>query len=97
MPTQPKPHSAEYFGPQRDFWWNRDFLDLRAKRWRLAEAATELAASRLLVAQAAARIEAGADAQLVAAQAKLFATRTAERQLPVLAQAMGDLGSDYQL
>ena len=44
------------------------------------------------VAQAAARIEAGADAQLVAAQAKLFATRTAERQLPVLAQAMGAEG-----
>jgi len=38
MPTQPKPHSAEYFGPQRDFWWNRDFLDLMATRWRLGEA-----------------------------------------------------------
>jgi len=61
-------------------------------RWRLAEAATELAASRLLVAQAAERIEAGADAQLPAAQAKLFATRMAERQLPALAQAMGAEG-----
>jgi len=61
-------------------------------RWRLAEAATELAASRLLVAQAAERIDAGADAQLAAAQAKLFATRMAERQLPALAQAMGAEG-----
>ena len=61
-------------------------------RWRLAEAGTELAASRLLVAQAAECIEAGADAQLVAAQAKLFATRMAERQLPALAQAMGAEG-----
>jgi len=61
-------------------------------RWRLAEAATELAASRLLVAQAAEQIEAGADAQLAAAQAKLFATRMAERQLPALAQAMGAEG-----
>lgn len=61
-------------------------------RWRLAEAATELEASRGLVAQAAERIEAGADAQLAAAQAKLFATRMAERQLPALAQAMGAEG-----
>src|SRR4051812_39065415 len=33
-----QPHSADQFGPQRDFWWNRDFLDLMARRWRLAEA-----------------------------------------------------------
>lgn len=32
-----KPHSADYFGPQRDFWWNADFLDLMARRWRLGE------------------------------------------------------------
>ncbi len=43
-------------------------------RWRLAEAATELAACRALVAQAADAIDAGADAQLLAAQAKLLAT-----------------------
>ena len=35
---QPQPHSAEQFGPQRDFWWHRDFLDLMATRWRLREA-----------------------------------------------------------
>jgi alkylation response protein AidB-like acyl-CoA dehydrogenase len=61
-------------------------------RWRLAEAASELAASRLMVAQAAAAIDTGADAQLPAAQAKLLATRLAERQLPALAQAMGAEG-----
>ena len=33
-----QPHSAEWFGDQRDFWWNRDFLDLMARRWRLSEA-----------------------------------------------------------
>ncbi len=33
-----QPHSAEWFGAQRDFWWNRDFLDLMAARWRLREA-----------------------------------------------------------
>lgn len=28
-------HSAEHFGDTRDHWWNRDFLQLMAKRWRL--------------------------------------------------------------
>jgi alkylation response protein AidB-like acyl-CoA dehydrogenase len=37
-------------------------------------------------------IDAHEDAQLVAAQAKLLATRMAERQLPALAQAMGAEG-----
>ena len=35
-----QPHSDEWFGDQRDFWWNRDFLDLMAARWRLHEAAS---------------------------------------------------------
>jgi len=61
-------------------------------RWRLAEAAAELAAARALVAQAAAAIDTGADAQLPAAQAKLVATRLAERQIAALAQAMGAEG-----
>lgn len=30
-----KPHSAEYFGEPRDFWWNTDFVALMARRWRL--------------------------------------------------------------
>jgi len=38
--ARPAPHSAEQFGPQRDFWWNPDFLDLMAARWRLREAAS---------------------------------------------------------
>lgn len=38
--TAPIGHSAEQFGPQRDFWWHRDFLDLMARRWRLGEAAS---------------------------------------------------------
>ena len=28
-------HSAEYFGDARDHWWNRDFLELMARRFRL--------------------------------------------------------------
>ena len=35
-----QPHSAEFFGEQRDFWWNRDFLALMAARWRLHEASS---------------------------------------------------------
>jgi 2-polyprenyl-3-methyl-5-hydroxy-6-metoxy-1,4-benzoquinol methylase len=33
-----KPHSAEYFGEYRDFWWNADFLELIAKRMQLHQA-----------------------------------------------------------
>src|SRR6266566_5227967 len=40
MSTPSKPHSAEQFGAQRDFWWHRDFLDLMAARWRLGEASS---------------------------------------------------------
>lgn len=32
------PHSAEYFGEARDFWWNGDFLALMAERWKLSQA-----------------------------------------------------------
>ncbi|MFZ5442890.1 MAG: class I SAM-dependent methyltransferase [Myxococcota bacterium] len=32
-------HSAEYFGDTRDFWWNRDFLELMARRWGLTDEA----------------------------------------------------------
>lgn len=30
-----KPHSQEYFGEWRDYWWNPDFVELMAKRWQL--------------------------------------------------------------
>ncbi|CAB1079280.1 Acyl-CoA dehydrogenase [Olavius algarvensis Delta 1 endosymbiont] len=61
-------------------------------RWRLADAEIDLTAARLMVRQAAARIDEGIDAQLNAAQAKVFATRMAERHLPALIQAMGAEG-----
>ena len=85
-------------------------------RWRLAEADADLAACRLMVARAAALVEAGdaardaagggavanananananigAETQRAAAQAKLLATRMAERHIPALAQAMGAEG-----
>src|ERR1043165_3807557 len=30
-------HSAEHFGDTRDDWWNRDFIEAVAKRWRFHE------------------------------------------------------------
>ncbi len=79
------------FGEQRHTF-GRPLADHQGWRWRVAEAASELAACRLMVDQAAEAIDAGRDAQLIAAQAKLLATRMADRQLPVLAQAMGAEG-----
>jgi alkylation response protein AidB-like acyl-CoA dehydrogenase len=61
-------------------------------RWVLAEASTELAAGRALVERAVAAVESDTDAPLLAAQAKLYCSRMAERQLPRLAQAMGAEG-----
>lgn len=79
------------FGEQRTTF-GKPLADHQGWRWRLAEAATELSAARLMVEHAANQIDAEQDAQLAAAQAKLFATRMADRQLPVLAQAMGAEG-----
>lgn len=36
-PLPPDLHSAAYFGDQRDFWWNDDFVALLAQRLALAE------------------------------------------------------------
>ncbi len=82
---------ASEFGERRTTF-GKPLAQHQGWRWRIAEAASELAACRLMVAGAAAQIDAGADAQLAAAQAKLLSTRMAERQLPVLAQAMGAEG-----
>lgn len=66
--------------------------DHQGWRWRLAEVSAELAACRLMVAESARQIDAQQDAQMIAAQAKLLSTRMADRQLAVLAQAMGAEG-----
>lgn len=61
-------------------------------RWSLADAAIELQAARLLVEAAAENIVHGRDAQVAAAQAKVFATRMAGRQIAALMHAMGAEG-----
>jgi SAM-dependent methyltransferase len=32
---QDEPHSSAYFGEQREYWWNADYLELLASRWQL--------------------------------------------------------------
>lgn len=59
--------------------------------WRLADVATNLAASRLLAAEAARLIDAGEPAAMAAAQAKKFAT---EVTLPAVASCMQSMGAD---
>jgi SAM-dependent methyltransferase len=36
METSEPPHSAAYFGAERDFWWNQDYLELLARRFDFA-------------------------------------------------------------
>ena len=79
------------YGRQRQAF-GQTLAEHQGWRWRVAEAAAELAAARALVALATAAVDAGHDAQLIAAQAKLVATRLAERQIPALAHAMGAEG-----
>ena len=82
---------VQAYGEQRHTF-GKPLADHQGWRWRVAEAASELQACRLMVNQAAALVDQGQDAQLAAAQAKLLATRMADRQLPALAQAMGAEG-----
>ena len=65
-------------------------------RWGLADAAIDLAATRLLVDAATTLIDEGRDAQTEAAQAKVFATRMAGRHIAALMHAMGAEGLRVQ-
>ena len=68
-------------------------------QWMLADAATDLEASRLMTYDAARRLDAGADATVAAAHAKKFASRAALSRLADCMQAMGAAGfrADYPL
>lgn len=57
--------------------------------WQQADVATDLSASRLLAAEAANLIDAGAPAAMAAAQAKKFATEVTLRDVAQCMQAMG--------
>ena len=57
--------------------------------WQVADVATQLAASRLLAAEAARLIDAGESASMAAAHAKKFATTAALEGVSACMQAMG--------
>ena len=40
MSDDSRPHSSAYFGEERDYWWNDDYLDLMARRLRLDRVGT---------------------------------------------------------
>ena len=64
----------------------------QAWRFALAEAAVDLEAARLMVYDAAAKLDAGTDVMGAAARAKVFATSMAHRHLGALLHAMGAEG-----
>ncbi len=67
--------------------------DLQAVRFKLADVATDLEATRLLTYRAARMLQDGLDAPVNAAHAKKFAARAAERRLADCMQVMGAAGA----
>jgi alkylation response protein AidB-like acyl-CoA dehydrogenase len=74
-------------------------IEHQGVRWKLADAATDLEAARLLCYRAARLIDTGGDAVLPAAYAKKFATDMAVQRIADCIQAMGANGlrADYPL
>jgi len=74
-------------------------IDHQGVRWKLADAATDLEAARLLTYRAARLIDGGGDAVMPAAYAKKFATDMALRRIADCIQAMGANGlrAEYPL
>lgn len=83
--------AARAYGAERQAF-GRPLAGHQAWRLDIARCSAEIAASRALVAQAVAAIEGDGDAQLLAAQAKIQAVASAQRQLAILLHAMGAEG-----
>lgn len=66
--------------------------DFQGVQWMLADAATDLEATRLLTREAATIFDAGGDAVVACAHAKKFATRAASRAIADCMQVMGARG-----
>lgn len=79
--------------------FGKALIDFQAVKMRLADMATDLAASRLLVYHAAEALEAGIDASQEVSVAKLFATEAAGRIVDNAVQLHGAMGvsADYPL
>ena len=79
------------YGARRQSF-GKSLTDHQAWRLAVAEVATDLAAARALTDRAITAVDTGADAQLLAAQAKVFAVATCQHRLPILLNAMGAEG-----
>jgi alkylation response protein AidB-like acyl-CoA dehydrogenase len=84
---------------QRRKSFGQPVIEHQGVRWKLADAATDLEAARLLAYRAARLIDTGGDAVLPAAYAKKFATDMAVQRIADCIQAMGANGlrADYPL
>jgi alkylation response protein AidB-like acyl-CoA dehydrogenase len=82
---------AEEHGSRRSTF-GRPLQEHQGWRWRLADAVIDLDAAHGLIEVAAARVDAGEDAQSAAARAKIFATRMAPVHLSAMMHAMGAEG-----
>jgi alkylation response protein AidB-like acyl-CoA dehydrogenase len=82
---------AQAYG-QRRHTFGQPLTQHQGWRWMLAEAAVDLEAASALVHCAAQAIDEGSQSQDLAAKAKVFATRAAQRHLPALLHAMGAEG-----
>ena len=72
--------------------FGRPIIRHQGLQWQLAEAATQLEASRMLTYRAAEIIDKGEDVTVMAAHAKKFATRAAFEGLSTAMQVMGAKG-----
>jgi alkylation response protein AidB-like acyl-CoA dehydrogenase len=72
--------------------FGRPIINHQGLQWQIAEAATQLEASRMLTYRAAEIIDKGEDVTVMAAHAKKFATRAAFEGLSTAMQAMGANG-----
>jgi len=72
--------------------FGRPIINHQGLQWQLAEAATQLEASRMLTYRVAEMIDRGENATVMAAHAKKFATRAAFEGLSTAMQAMGANG-----
>jgi alkylation response protein AidB-like acyl-CoA dehydrogenase len=81
---------SEYGKRRRTF--GKWLSEHQAWRWTLAEASTALAAARHLVRAAELEFDQDRNVKIIAAQAKIFATRMAEHHIAALMHAMGAEG-----
>ncbi len=83
-------HAVRYAAGRQAF--GKPVIEFQGLRWSLVDAATDLAALRLLTYRAARLIDAGADAEEAAAAAKKFAGQRTLAHLAACIQALGANG-----